>query len=109
MIAQLPANPTKGEKRKAEASAQEPAPAAKKPKGEAGEGLSSITPKVHLHDALMKILRRPMQKGEAIYEAKECTGGFQATVRLVSLPGAWAGRTWAGEVCSTKQKAEQSA
>uniref|UniRef100_A0A7S1A6J9 DRBM domain-containing protein n=1 Tax=Noctiluca scintillans TaxID=2966 RepID=A0A7S1A6J9_NOCSC len=44
-----------------------------------------------------------------MYETRPCTGGQQATVKLLCLPGEWAGRIWAGQVCSTKQKAEQSA
>eukprot|EP00913_Durusdinium_trenchii_P001902 g1760.t1 len=34
---------------------------------------------------------------------------YQATVQSVALPDEWAQRAWAGELCATRQKAEQSA
>lgn len=83
--------------------------AAKKAKQlEAGEN-PAITPKTKLNSLCIKIAKRYLQKGETVYESLKVTGGYQATVKLVALPGEWAGRCWAGEVCSTKQKAEQSA
>lgn len=69
----------------------------------------AITPKTKLNSLCMKIAKRYLQKGETVYEALKVAGGFQATVKLTALPGDWADRCWAGEVCSTKQKAEQSA
>mmetsp|Transcript_102520 Transcript_102520/g.260407 ORF Transcript_102520/g.260407 Transcript_102520/m.260407 type:complete len:345 (+) Transcript_102520:2-1036(+) len=69
----------------------------------------AITPKTKLNSLCMKIAKRYLQKGETIYDSMKVTGGYQATVRLGALPGAWSARCWAGEVCSTKQKAEQSA
>jgi len=75
---------------------------------EAGENLA-ITPKTKLNSLCMKIAKRYLQKGETMYESLRVTGGYQATVKLGALPGEWADRCWAGEVCSTKQKAEQSA
>mmetsp|Transcript_49880 Transcript_49880/g.143580 ORF Transcript_49880/g.143580 Transcript_49880/m.143580 type:complete len:323 (+) Transcript_49880:59-1027(+) len=69
----------------------------------------AITPKTKLNSLCMKVAKRYLHKGETIYQAVSVAGGFQATVRLTALPGDWAERCWAGEVCSTKQKAEQSA
>lgn len=83
--------------------------AAKKAKqADAGEN-PAITPKTKLNSLCMKIAKRYLQKGETVYESLRVTGGYQATVKLGALPGEWAVRCWAGEVCSTKQKAEQSA
>jgi len=83
--------------------------AAKRAKqAEAGDN-PAITPKTKLNSLCMKIAKRYLQKGETVYDSQKVSGGYQATVKLVALPGEWAGRCWAGEVCSTKQKAEQSA
>jgi len=69
----------------------------------------AITPKTKLNSLCMKISKRYLHKGETVYESQKVTGGYQATVKLAALPGEWSGRAWAGEVCATKQKAEQSA
>lgn len=69
----------------------------------------AVTPKTKLNSLCMKIAKRYLQKGETSYDTMNVTGGFQAIVKLGALPGDWADRCWAGEVCSTKQKAEQSA
>mmetsp|Transcript_97291 Transcript_97291/g.251704 ORF Transcript_97291/g.251704 Transcript_97291/m.251704 type:complete len:223 (-) Transcript_97291:41-709(-) len=83
---------------------------AKKARALADDGVNpAITPKTKLNSLCMKIAKRYLQKGETIYESLKVAGGYQATVKLAALPGEWAGRAWAGEVCSTKQKAEQSA
>merc|ERR1719343_1190017 len=83
--------------------------AAKKARNENEADNPCITPKTKLNSLCMKIAKRYLQKGETVYESNKVAGGFQATVKLIALPGEWAGRCWAGEVCSTKQKAEQSA
>lgn len=58
----------------------------------------------------MKITKRYLKKGETVYETRSfASGGHQATVQLKALPGDWTARIWAGHVCTTKQKAEQSA
>jgi len=88
-----------------------------KRKGEDGELVApetevenpAYTPKVKLNAVCMKLAHRALQKGETVYETRPCTGGHQATVKLSCLPGEWAGRIWAGQVCATKQKADQSA
>lgn len=77
------------------------------------EGISlennpAITPKTQLNSLCMKIAKRYLQKGETVYECHKVGMQYQATVVLACLPGEWAERSWAGEVCSTKQKAEQS-
>jgi len=74
------------------------------------EGNPAVTPKTQLNALVMKIARRYLQKGETIYDTKTYAGGgHQATVQVSALPGEWGQRMWAGHVCSTKQKAEQSA
>jgi len=75
---------------------------------EEGEN-AAITPKTKLNSLCMQIAKRYLQKGETCYESVKVSGGFQATVMLTCLPGEWGARRWAGEVLSSKQKAEQSA
>mmetsp|Transcript_31428 Transcript_31428/g.90736 ORF Transcript_31428/g.90736 Transcript_31428/m.90736 type:complete len:340 (-) Transcript_31428:149-1168(-) len=100
-------------KKKPSASKLSPAEAAAKKEsqaaGEEEEDNPAITAKTKLNSLCMKIAKRYLQKGETVYESLKVTGGYQATVKLGALPGEWAQRCWAGEVCSTKQKAEQSA
>lgn len=87
-----------------------PAELAEKKAKQADDGENpAITPKTKLNSLCMKIAKRYLQKGETVYECLKVTGGFQATVKLGALPGEWSERCWAGEVCGTKQKAEQSA
>eukprot|EP00927_Polykrikos_kofoidii_P000761 TRINITY_DN10291_c0_g1_i1.p1 TRINITY_DN10291_c0_g1~~TRINITY_DN10291_c0_g1_i1.p1 ORF type:complete len:357 (+),score=65.55 TRINITY_DN10291_c0_g1_i1:99-1169(+) len=68
----------------------------------------AVSAKVRLNTACMKIARRYLRKGDTLYTTKDVIGGFQATLALSCLPGDWAAKVWAGEVCSSKQKAEQS-
>merc|ERR1712232_1518364 len=56
-----------------------------------------MTDKVRLNSLLMRICRRPLRKGETVYETKNTPGGFQSTVTLNCLPGEWSGACWAGE------------
>lgn len=115
-----------GEKRKAPSA---PVAASAKPVGVgmlapgAGESLpvaktgptvnhAALTNKVALNSLLMKLTRRTLAKGEATYAAEKLLdGGFQGTVTLncADLPDGWQGLQWAGEICPTKQAAEQSA
>jgi len=76
---------------------------------EAGIVNMSVSAKAQLNQAAMKIAKRVMAKGELVYECRQCTGGFQATVKISCLPEQWAEQLWAGEVKTTKQAAEQSA
>jgi len=69
----------------------------------------AITPKTKLNSLCMRIAKRYLEKGETTYECRKVPGGYQATVRLSALPGDWKDRLWAGQVFTTKQKAEQSA
>lgn len=73
---------------------------------------AALTNKVELNSLLMKLTRRTLAKGEASYAAEKLLeGGFQGTVKLccADLPDGWQGLQWAGEICATKQAAEQSA
>lgn len=75
---------------------------------------AALTDKVRLNALYMKIIKRPLEKGETLYETRE-TGlgkspsGYQSTVRFPCLPGEWATKVFAGQVCPQKQAAEQSA
>lgn len=74
----------------------------------------ALTDKVKLNAACMKIAKRALQKGETLYDTCQVGGGkapsgFQSTVQLSCLPEAWASRVFAGQVCTNKQGAEQSA
>lgn len=102
-------------------------PEGKKPKkkqpaegaaGEAGaippEENPALTDKVRLNALYMKIIKRPLQKGETLYETREMglgksPSGYQSTVRFPCLPGEWGTKVFAGQVCQQKQGAEQSA
>lgn len=100
-------------------------PKQKKPAGggsDAAGGKSSIPPeenaaltdKVRLNALYMKIIKRPLEKGETLYETREMglgksPSGFQSTVRFPCLPEEWATKVFAGAVCPQKQAAEQSA
>merc|ERR1712187_186088 len=83
--------------------------AAKKARQEIEGENPANTPKVKLNSLCMKIVKRYLQKGETTYECNKVAGGYQGTVKLSCLPGDWGGRVWAGHVCATKAKAEQSA
>jgi len=69
----------------------------------------ALTSKVLLNTICMKLLKRPMQKGEVLYETVQTPVGFQSTVRLPCLPGELGGLTWAGEVAQQQKQAEQNA
>merc|ERR1719162_2190949 len=70
---------------------------------EAGIVNTSVSAKMKLNEAAMKIAKRALAKGELVYECRQCTGGFQATVKLGCLPDEWKDQLWAGEVKTTKQ------
>lgn len=88
--------------------ATSPPSASKAKPPEDGEN-PAITPKTKLNSLCMRIAKRYLQKGETVYECRKVPGGYQATVKLSALPGEWKDRLWAGQVFTTKQKAEQSA
>jgi len=76
--------------------------------GEASEN-PAMTPKVHLNNVCMKLLKRPLTKGEILYETNNTAQGFQSTVRLPCLPGEMGELAWAGEVAPQTKQAEQNA
>lgn len=75
----------------------------------------ALTNKVKLNALCMKIIKRPLQKGETLYETVEVGQGgkspsaFQSTVRFPCLPGEWATKAFVGKVSEQKQSAEQDA
>lgn len=78
--------------------------------GEAkGEDGDVDTSKSNLNVVCMKLLKRPMQKGEIVYDSPQTPGGFQSVLRLPCLPEPWGGRMWTGKVCSNRKSAEQDA
>lgn len=76
-----------------------------------GNGNPAITPKTEINSLVMRIVKRYLQKGETIYVCNKIgnSNQFQATVQISGLPDHWGQRAWAGQVCNTKQLAEQSA
>mmetsp|Transcript_24438 Transcript_24438/g.44310 ORF Transcript_24438/g.44310 Transcript_24438/m.44310 type:complete len:332 (-) Transcript_24438:81-1076(-) len=86
-----------------------------KAKGTFPEGENpALTDKVRLNALCMQITKRPLQKGETLYESRalglgKAPTGYQTTVRLPCLPNDWSEKMFAGQVCTTKQAAEQSA
>jgi len=123
----LPAASSKNKKRKTPATttsaaaltlggvrSEEPALKAMKTADGGAAALASasnpaLTCKVVLNTVCMKLLHRPMQKGEVVYETHQTPIGFQSTVRLPCLPGEWGELAWAGEVASQQKQAEQNA
>lgn len=69
----------------------------------------ALTAKVILNTVCMKVLKRPMQKGEVQYETVQTPVGYQSTVRLPCLPGELGQLTWAGEVSMQQKQAEHNA
>merc|ERR1712048_1283835 len=69
----------------------------------------AVTHKTKLNSFVMSVVKRPLQKGETLYQTVAVSGGHQATVTIKALPGDWTSRSWAGRVFPTKQQAEQSA
>lgn len=69
----------------------------------------AITPKTELNSLIGKISKKVLQKGETLYVANKIGSLYQATVQSAALPDEWASRAWAGELCPTRQQAEQSA
>merc|ERR1712007_181951 len=81
-------------------------PVVKMPRMEQGP----LTNMSELNAALGKILRRPLQKGEIMYQVISQRGmGHVASVQLPCLPGEWADLVFTGEACLDKRMAEQAA
>lgn len=67
------------------------------------------TSKSTLNVVCMKLLKRPMQKGEIVYDSPQTPGGFQSIVTLPCLPEPWGQKQWNGKVCANRKTAEQDA
>lgn len=68
----------------------------------------ALSPKMQLNSAVLRIIRRPLEKETVRYETFKVDGGYQAQAAVPRLPGGWGRTTWAGEVNHKKQLAEQS-
>jgi len=108
LLAQLQQQPKGAQQQKRAASATPAQPAAKKPKAPKSEG-PALPHKTDLNNALAKILRRSLIKGEVEYICNSVGEFFQATLQISCLPDMWSGKAWAGELKPTKGEAEQSA
>merc|ERR1712176_1715006 len=72
--------------------------------------MGPLTNMSELNAALGKILRRPLQKGEIMYQVISQRGmGHVASVQLPCLPGEWAEMVFTGEASMDKRMAEQAA
>jgi len=65
--------------------------------------------KAALKEALDMIVRRPLTKDSTFYQMARAKGGYQATLFLPCLPGAWGQQGWESHTCRTKKDAELSA
>eukprot|EP00931_Biecheleriopsis_adriatica_P098202 TRINITY_DN7213_c0_g1_i1.p1 TRINITY_DN7213_c0_g1~~TRINITY_DN7213_c0_g1_i1.p1 ORF type:complete len:332 (+),score=99.89 TRINITY_DN7213_c0_g1_i1:75-1070(+) len=83
-------------------------PAVKKTKVDPSQN-AAVTAKTELNGLATKISKKVLSKGDTLYQCNAIGSQFQATVQVIVLPGDWAQRAWAGHLCSTKAKAEQSA
>lgn len=97
---------------------------AKKKRPEGGDDMAKVkipdaenpalTDKVRLNALCMRIAKRPLEKGETLYDTQQIgvgknPTGYQSTVRLPCLPEDWSTKLFVGEVFQNKQAAEQSA
>jgi len=73
----------------------------------AADGDSVETSKSALNVVCMKLLKRPMQKGEIVYDTPQIPGGFQSQLRLPCLPENWGKKQWTGKVSMSRKGAEQ--
>jgi len=86
------------------------APKAASPEGAEKNADGDVdTSKSTLNVVCMKLLKRPMQKGEIIYDSPQTPGGFQSILTLPCLPEPWGKRQWTGKVCANRKTAEQDA
>eukprot|EP00747_Dinoflagellata_sp_TGD_P181921 gnl/TRDRNA2_/TRDRNA2_35932_c0_seq1.p1 gnl/TRDRNA2_/TRDRNA2_35932_c0~~gnl/TRDRNA2_/TRDRNA2_35932_c0_seq1.p1 ORF type:complete len:241 (-),score=58.22 gnl/TRDRNA2_/TRDRNA2_35932_c0_seq1:193-915(-) len=74
------------------------------PSNPAAEG-----PKMKLHQAVMKIVRRPLTKGEIAYDAKVVGRAHLASVRIPCLPEPWNAKVWNGIPTPARKDSETSA
>merc|ERR1719313_1267161 len=85
----------------------QPVPAAAPAPPKPADGESVETSKSALNVVCMKLLKRPMQKGEIVYDTPQIPGGFQSILRLPCLPDNWGKRQWTGKVSMSRKGAEQ--
>eukprot|EP00930_Biecheleria_cincta_P085446 TRINITY_DN74838_c0_g1_i1.p1 TRINITY_DN74838_c0_g1~~TRINITY_DN74838_c0_g1_i1.p1 ORF type:complete len:269 (-),score=68.52 TRINITY_DN74838_c0_g1_i1:170-976(-) len=70
----------------------------------------AITAKSELNGLVMQLNKSGVPPGSILYSCHQVPGPmFQATVKVLCLPGDWAGRAWAGHPDPDRKKAEQSA
>eukprot|EP00746_Dinoflagellata_sp_MGD_P006954 gnl/MRDRNA2_/MRDRNA2_113728_c0_seq1.p1 gnl/MRDRNA2_/MRDRNA2_113728_c0~~gnl/MRDRNA2_/MRDRNA2_113728_c0_seq1.p1 ORF type:complete len:248 (-),score=55.10 gnl/MRDRNA2_/MRDRNA2_113728_c0_seq1:17-760(-) len=105
-IAQLAAEPKTGTKRPASAMSgagilQPGAPGEKAPKIEQPK-----PPKQKINEICTKLAKRILTKTDVVYGVNTVPGGFQCTLALPCLPGAYAAARFTGSVCSNKKDAE---
>ena len=62
-----------------------------------------------LHQALSRILKRPLIKNDVQYQHMWWRHGTQCTLSMPALPSGWAQQAWAGEVCTTRSEARERA
>lgn len=83
------------------------------PEKRAKTEVASNSNKTTLNTMCMKIVRRPLTKGEIQFDTQEVEDGalrgFQTTISCASLPGEWAETFFTGEVCSAAKEAEENA
>lgn len=61
--------------------------------------------KMKLHEACSRILRRPPQTGDVVYEVAAWNGGPRAALRLPSVPGQLGMRIWESRACASRRDA----
>mmetsp|Transcript_74700 Transcript_74700/g.189626 ORF Transcript_74700/g.189626 Transcript_74700/m.189626 type:complete len:540 (-) Transcript_74700:80-1699(-) len=66
-------------------------------------------PKQALNESLGRIVKVPLNKDSSLYATMTVPGGYQATLRLPCLPGAWCQQVWASKITIKKKDAETSA
>jgi len=70
---------------------------------------SNINNRLMLNQALMKILKRPLQKEDMSKSIEKTELGYQCTISLLGLPSEWSGLAWAGEVAQQEKDAVENA
>jgi len=74
-----------------------------------GSGVPVDNAKVQLNSALMRIVKRPMQKEDVTKNTVKVGGGYQCTISMPCLPDQWKTMAWAGEVGANQKIAEENA
>lgn len=63
-------------------------------------------PKQKINEMCISLAKRVLSKDDVKYDCKAVAGGFQSTLTLACLPGAYAGVVFTGGVSQTKKEAE---